>query len=226
MAAREDVGQLSPAGEVLETPVGAVPRGPSPSGQTAPLSEEAWVEVGREDCTVSASLPATPFGVLASVGLPVGGPQSQPVGAEPEGPSPPDETAPLSEGEWGEDGQESPLDLSLPATPERVFASAGSPRGSPQSPSRALSVASGEDGPSDRAPLDGGRPGAQGPGVDGAMHAPPPKGTLTASLKKGETLFSRGGTMPHRPSGPSATAGGPRGKSGRDDGRIRSAAAL
>ena len=45
-------------------------------------------------------------------------------------------------------------------------------------------------------------------------------------VKKGETLFSRGGTMPHRPSGPSATAGGPRGKQGRDDGRIRSAAAL
>ena len=81
MAAREDVGQLSPAGEVLETPVGAVPRGPSPPGQTAPLSKEAWVEVGREDCTGSASLPATlwSFGVLASVGLPIGGPQSQPV---------------------------------------------------------------------------------------------------------------------------------------------------
>ena len=124
MAAREDVGQLSPAGEVLEKPVGAVPRGPSPSGQTAPLSEEAWVEVGREDCTGSASLPATPFGVLASVGLPVGGPQCQPVGAEPAGPSPPDETAPLSEGERGEDGQESPLDLSLPPTPEGKFASA------------------------------------------------------------------------------------------------------
>ena len=46
------------------------------------------------------------------------------------------------------------------------------------------------------------------------------------TYKTGETLFSRGGTMPHRPSGPSATAGGPRGKSGRDDGRIRSAAAL
>ena len=106
MAAREDVGQPSPAGEVLETPVGAVPWGPSPPGQTAPLSKEAWVEVGREDCTGSASLPATPFGVLASVGLPVGGPQSQPVGAEPEGPSPPDETAPLSEGEWEEVGQE------------------------------------------------------------------------------------------------------------------------
>ena len=182
MAAREDVGQLPPAGGVLEKPVGAVPRGPSPSGQTAPLSEEAWVEVGREDCTVSASLPATPLGVLASVGLPVGGPQSQPVGAEPEGPCPPDETAQLSEGEWDEVRQESSCDLSLPATPEGVCSSAGSPRGSPQSPSRAPGVASGVGGPSDRAPLDGGRPGAQGPGVDDAMHAPPPKGTLTASL--------------------------------------------
>ena len=58
----------------------------------------------------------------------------------------------------------------------------GSPVGGPQSPSRALSVASGEDGPSDRAPLDGGRPKAQGPGVDGAIHTPPPEGSLTASL--------------------------------------------
>ena len=174
MAAREDVGQPSPPGEALEKPVGAEPRGPSPPEQTAPLFEEGWDEVGREDCASSSSLPANPYKVLASVGPPVGGPQSQPVGAEPEGPSPPDQTAPLSEGEWDEVGQEtSSCDVSLPATPERVLASVGSPIGSPQSPSHALSGASGEDGLSDRASLDGGRPEASGPKVDGAMHTPP-----------------------------------------------------
>ena len=45
-------------------------------------------------------------------------------------------------------------------------------------------------------------------------------------LKKRETSFSRGGTMPPRPVGSSAGAGGPRGSSGRDDWRIRSAPAL
>ena len=44
--------------------------------------------------------------------------------------------------------------------------------------------------------------------------------------KKRETSFSRGGTMPPRPVGSSAGAGGPRGSSGRDDWRIRSAPAL
>ena len=78
MAAREEAGQPSPPGEVLERPVGAEPRGPSPPEQTAPLFEEEWEEVGQGDCSRSSPLPATPSRELASVGLPIGSPQSPP----------------------------------------------------------------------------------------------------------------------------------------------------
>ena len=57
----------------------------------------------------------------------------------------------------------------------------GSPIGSPQSPSRASSVASGADSSPGRASLAGGCPEDSDPSVDGAMHAPPGN-LLTASL--------------------------------------------
>ena len=124
MAAREEAGQPSPPGEVLEQPVGAAPRGPSPPDQTAPPFEEGWEEVGQEVCSRSTSLPASPGRGMASVGL---------------------------------------------------------PGGSPQSPSRASSAASGGGESSGRASLAGDRPEVSDPSGCGAMHAPH-GGSLTASL--------------------------------------------
>ena len=94
------------------------------------------------------------------------------VGAGPSGPSPQDQTDQLSEGEWVEVGQEDcSRSVSLPATPDRELASVGSPLGDPP-PSSASSVASGEDGPSGRAMLVGGRREVGDPIEVGAAHAP------------------------------------------------------
>ena len=76
MAAHEEAGQPSPLGEVHEHLAGAEPWGPSPPVQTDQLSEGELEEVGQEDCSRSTSMSATPDVELASVGSPLGSPQS------------------------------------------------------------------------------------------------------------------------------------------------------
>ena len=49
---------------------------------------------------------------------------------------------------------------------------------------------------------------------------------ISSSLKRRETFFSRGVTMPDRTSGPDAGAGGPRSVPVREEWRFRSAVAL
>ena len=113
---------------------------------------------------------------------PLGEVHEHSVGAEPCGTSPPMQTDQFSEGELEEVGQEGRLcGPSLPATPDRELASVGSPCGSPQSPSRAHSAASGVDSSPGRVSLTGDCSEDSDPNGDGAMHAPPGN-LLTVSL--------------------------------------------
>ena len=75
MAAREEAGQPSPLGEVLEHFGGAGPCGTSPPVQTDQFSEGELEDVGQEGRLCDPSLPATPDRELVSVGSPCGGPQ-------------------------------------------------------------------------------------------------------------------------------------------------------
>ena len=103
-------------------------------------------------------------------------------GAGPCGTSPPVQTDQFSEGELEEVGQEGRLcDPSLPATPVRELASVGLPCGTPQSPSRARSAASGADSSPGRALLAGDCPEDSVPTGEDALCAPPGF-SLAASL--------------------------------------------
>ena len=103
-------------------------------------------------------------------------------GAEPCGTSPPVQTDQFSEGELEEVGQEGRLCVpSLPATPVRELASVGLPCGTPQSPSRAHSAASGADSSPGRAQLAGDCSEDSVPTGEDALYAPPGF-SLAASL--------------------------------------------